>query len=151
MLLVIWTIRLSNLLLKEYMLKWATAILLMLRLRSILNFFIIYVQLRSCGHWKLCAFLLEETIPFDGTYCFLLCLKINYYYFYTPCKRPPINFSPVNSTNVEISPKNFPTFNFNAFSTLVWNFKAIPAASPKLLNLNQDRPSKKVFFLVQFL
>ena len=29
--------------------------------------------------------------------------------------------------------------------------KAIPGASPKLLNLNQDHLSKKVVFLVKFL
>ena len=34
-------------------------------------------------------------------------------------KRPPTNFSPVTSTNVEIRPKNFLTFSFNSFATLV--------------------------------
>ena len=43
------------------------------------------------------------------------------------------------------------TFSFNAFATLVSILKAIPSASPKLLNLNQDHLSKKVVFLVKFL
>ena len=30
----------------------------------------------------------------------------------------------------------------------MYNFKAIPSASPKLLNFNQHYPSKKVIFLV---
>ena len=34
-------------------------------------------------------------------------------------KGPPTSFSPVNSTNVGISPKNFVTFTFNPFPTLV--------------------------------
>ena len=37
------------------------------------------------------------------------------------------------------------------FATLAQNFKAIPSASPKLLNFNQDHPSKKVVFLVKSL
>ena len=31
------------------------------------------------------------------------------------------------------------------------NFKFVPSASPKLLNLNQDHPSKKAIFLVKSL
>ena len=61
-------------------------------------------------------------------------------------KDPPTSFSPVTSTNVEISPQNFLTFNFNRFVTLVLNFNAIPSTSTKLLNLNQDQTSKKWFF-----
>ena len=61
-------------------------------------------------------------------------------------KRPPTSYSPVTSTNVVISFQNFLTFSFNPFATLVSNFKAISSASPKLLNLNQDHPSKKCFF-----
>ena len=30
--------------------------------------------------------------------------------------------------------------------SLLWNYKTIPSASPKLLNLNQDHVSKKYFF-----
>ena len=56
------------------------------------------------------------------------------------------SFSPVTSTNVEISPKNFLIFSFSPFATQVLIFKAIPSASPKLLNLNQDQSSKKWFF-----
>ena len=34
-------------------------------------------------------------------------------------KVPATSFSPVTSTNVEISPQNFLTFSFNLFATLV--------------------------------
>ena len=61
------------------------------------------------------------------------------------------SFSPVTSTNVEISPKNFLVFSFSPFATQVLIFKAIPSASSKLLNLNQDQSSKKVVFLVKSL
>ena len=61
----------------------------------------------------------------------------------------PASFFLVTSTNVRLSPNNFVTFSFNHFVTLVYNFKVIPIASPKFLNLNQDLPSKKVVFLVK--
>ena len=51
---------------------------------------------------------------------------------------------PIISTKVEISPQNFKTFTFNPFVTLVKNFKALPSAYLKLLNLNQKHPLKKV-------
>ena len=54
-------------------------------------------------------------------------------------------FFPVASTNVGIC-LNFLTFSFNRFTTLVKKIKAIPSANPKLLNLNQAHPSKKLFF-----
>ena len=57
-----------------------------------------------------------------------------------------IQSSPVTSANVGISPQNFLTFNFNPFATLMSDFKAIHSAIPKLLNLNQDFPSKTVCF-----
>ena len=60
-------------------------------------------------------------------------------------KGSPTNFSPVTSKNVGLSPQNFLSFSFNPFVTLMQNFKFIPSVSPKLLNLNQDHPSKKVF------
>ena len=66
-------------------------------------------------------------------------------------KSPHTSFSPVTSTNVRFGPQNFLTFNFNPFATLVQNFKFVPSASPKLLNLNQDHPSKKAIFLVKSL
>ena len=66
-------------------------------------------------------------------------------------KMPPISFLPVTSTNVGIIPKNFLTFSFNLFSTLVQNFKAISNASSKLLNLNQEHFSKKKGFSRQIL
>ena len=34
---------------------------------------------------------------------------------------------------------------------MVWNFKFVPSARPKLLDLNQDHPSKKAVFLVKSL
>ena len=37
-------------------------------------------------------------------------------------------------------------FTFNPFDILVENFKAIPCASPKVLNLNQGHTSKKFFW-----
>ena len=56
---------------------------------------------------------------------------------------PPYQFLPVTSTNVEISLRNFLTFSFNSFATLVQYFMAIPSASSKLFNLKQEHPSKK--------
>ena len=66
-------------------------------------------------------------------------------------KGPPTSFFPVTSTNVGIDPYNFLTFSFDPFATLVQTFKFVPSASPKLLNLNQDHPSKKAIFLVKSL
>ena len=34
-------------------------------------------------------------------------------------KRPPTSFSAATSANVEVSPRNFLTFSFNPFATLV--------------------------------
>ena len=59
---------------------------------------------------------------------------------------PPLIFSPVISKTVGVSPKNFVTFIFNRFFTFVSNFKVIPNARHKLLNLNQKYPSKKRLF-----
>ena len=56
---------------------------------------------------------------------------------------PLASFSSVTSRNVEISPQKVLTFSFNLFATLVSNFKVISSVSPKLLNLNQEDPSKK--------
>ena len=53
-------------------------------------------------------------------------------------KKPPTRFSPVTSTIVGISPQNYLTFSLNSFATLLWIFKAIPSASPKLLNFKQE-------------
>ena len=57
----------------------------------------------------------------------------------------PTSFFPVTSTNVGFRPQNFLTFSFKPFFTLVQNFKFVPSTSPKLLDLNQDHPSKKRF------
>ena len=43
------------------------------------------------------------------------------------------------------------TFSFNPFAALVQKFKAIPTAYPKLLNLSQGHPSKKLVFLLKSL
>ena len=64
---------------------------------------------------------------------------------------PPTSFSPATSTNVGFGHQHFLTFSFNPFATLVQNFKFVPSANPKLLNLNQDYPSKKAIFLVKSL
>ena len=37
-------------------------------------------------------------------------------------------------------------FQFQPFATLLQNFKAIPSLNLKLLNLNQEHPSKKLIF-----
>ena len=67
-------------------------------------------------------------------------------------KSPPTtSFSPVISTNIGFSPQNFLDYSFNPFATLLENFKFVPSSSPKLLNLNQDHPSKKAVFLVKSL
>ena len=66
-------------------------------------------------------------------------------------RHPPTSFSPVTSRNVGFGPQNFLTFSFNLFATLLQNFKFVPSASPKLLNLNQDQHSKKAMFLVKSL
>ena len=69
----------------------------------------------------------------------------------TPPPPPPTSFSAVTSTNVGFGPKTFLNFSCNTFSTLVRNFKFLLSASPKLLNLDQDHPSKKAIFLVKSL
>ena len=66
-------------------------------------------------------------------------------------QKGPYQFSPVTSTNVGFGPKNFLTFSFNPFATIVQNFKFVPRASPKLFNLNEDHPSKKAIFLFKSL
>ena len=66
-------------------------------------------------------------------------------------KFPFTSLFSVTSTNVGISSRNFLIFSFNTFFTLVQNFKAIPSARPKLLNLKVEHSSKKVFFSGQIL
>ena len=55
-------------------------------------------------------------------------------------------FFPSTSTNVRFSPQNLLPFSFNFFPVLVKNSKFVPSASPKLLSLNEDHPSEKLFF-----
>ena len=57
-----------------------------------------------------------------------------------------VQFFPLTSTNVGISPKNFLAFRFNPFPKLVYNFKAMHSASPILLSVNQGHPLKNWFF-----
>ena len=59
-------------------------------------------------------------------------------------KSPPLPVAPVTYTNVGFGPQNFLTFSFNSFATLEENFKFVPSDSPKLLNLNEGPPSKKI-------
>ena len=66
-------------------------------------------------------------------------------------KRPPYQFFPSIFCKRRFGPQSFLTFSFDPFVTLVQNFKFVPSASPKLLNLNQDHPSKKAIFLVKSL
>ena len=53
----------------------------------------------------------------------------------------PASFSCVAYTNVGVIYKDFLTFSFNPFFRL-----ALSRANPKLLNLNQEHPSKNWFF-----
>ena len=53
-------------------------------------------------------------------------------------KAVPTNFPLVTSTNVGISSPKYLTSSFKPFVTLVLKLKAIPSASPKLLNFNQE-------------
>ena len=54
-------------------------------------------------------------------------------------------FSSETSPNTGISPQNFLICSFDPFIALLQNIKAIPSTSCKLLNLNQDHPSKNSF------
>ena len=69
------------------------------------------------------------------------------------CKKtsPRTSLSLCNFCKERISSQNFLTFSFSYFATLVQNFKFVPSASPKLLNLNLDHPSKKSSFSGQIL
>ena len=91
----------------------------------------------------------EDTICYRDYMCQVS--KLQHMYVTGLTLFPPTSFSPVTSTNVGFGPQNILTFSFNPFVTLVQNFKFVPTASPKLLNLNQDHPSKKVVFLVKSL
>ena len=64
-----------------------------------------------------------------------------------PKRHPGTSFSSVTSRNVGISLQNFLTFSFNPLAILVF----VPSASPKLVSLNQDHPSKKAVSLVKSL
>ena len=61
-------------------------------------------------------------------------------------KKPPYQFLPCNFYKRRIWLSKLFDFYFNPFATLVQNFKFVPSASLKLLNLNQDHPSKKAIF-----
>ena len=83
---------------------------------------------------------------------FFFQISAMYFHYLTKMtKRPPYQFFPCNFYKRRFGPQNFLTFSFNPFATLVQNFKFLPSASPNLLNLNQDQPSKKAIFLVKSL
>ena len=58
----------------------------------------------------------------------------------------PTSFSPVGSANVGFSSQKFQTFSFNPFATLIKSFEFKLSASPKLLNLKQEKKKKNCFF-----
>ena len=84
-------------------------------------------------------------------FCTAIVLTLTLFRMEGSKKAPPTSFSPVTSTNVGISSQNFLTFSFNPYDRLVYNFKYVPSPSRKLLNLNQDHPSKNAVFLVKSL
>ena len=107
-----------------------------------------------CKFWKC----IQYTIYWDKTQMLTKVLsdKINgtnnvLFFLSRAPNQHTYSFSAVTSTNVGISSKIFLTFSFNPFATLVGNFKFMPSANSKLLNSNQDRPSKKAVFLVKSL
>ena len=59
------------------------------------------------------------------------------------------SFSSVISRNVGLAPKTLGLWVLTLLPQLVWNFKAVPTASSKLLNFNQDHLSKNVVFLIR--
>ena len=87
----------------------------------------------------------EDTICYRDYMCQVS--KLQHMYVTGLTLFPPTRFAPVTSTNVGFGPQNILTFSFNPFATLVQNFKFVPTASPKLLNLNQDHPSKTIFLV----
>ena len=60
--------------------------------------------------------------------------------------RPPTTSSPVTFAKVGISPKNFWLLISTLLTHLCKISRPYVSASPKLLNLNQEHPSKNVFF-----
>ena len=64
-------------------------------------------------------------------------------------QKDPLPVFPLQLLQTVISPQNFLTFSCNSFATLLQSFKFVPRISPKLLNLNQNHPSKKAVFLVK--
>ena len=99
------------------------------------------------------GFFRENNQPAEFAFIFSIYLTINSIQDGGRAKSPPAttSFSPATSTNVGFGHQHFLTFSFNPFATLVQDFKFVPSASPKLLNLNQDHPSKKAIFLVKSL
>ena len=72
-------------------------------------------------------------------YIYLTFMKVLNKFGSPPRQKGP-GFSAVTPTNIRIRPQHFLTYSFNLF------IKAVPSASSKLLNLNQEHPSKKWFF-----
>ena len=67
-------------------------------------------------------------------------------------KGAPTSFSPVTSTNVEISPKKFLTFSFNPFFHTGVKFQVFIYCQSEIIELEPRPPlKKKAVFLVKFL
>ena len=64
-------------------------------------------------------------------------------------KMLPYQFFPCNIYKRRNYTQIFLNFSFNPFATLVQKFEAKLSASPRLLNLNQEQPSKQMVCLVK--
>ena len=99
---------------------------------------------KQCSSINIFTFLRSYSLhlPYKSSNMIILFSNFNRFQFSniqdTGGKKLPYQPSPVTSTNVRIIPKNFMTFIFNHFATLIYNFKAISSASPKILSLKQD-------------
>ena len=60
-------------------------------------------------------------------------------------------FSHVTSTNEGNSHQKFLTFSFNAYATMVSNFKVIPSPSPQIIEPETRPPFKKVLYSGQII
>ena len=57
-------------------------------------------------------------------------------------KKAALSIFSCHSPVARNSSKNFLTFSFHPFTTLLWNLKAIPSTSTKLFSLNKGTPQK---------
>ena len=72
-------------------------------------------------------------------------------FFKQRCIFAKLKFEPSSGWREASIHQNFLTFISYHFATMVQILKTIPSSRPKLLNLNQDYPSKKVVSLVKCL